>query len=227
MKERFATVGTLVCLTVLTCLTLVFALAIFPGTDAIRWFFATCAVVISRLDAPAWVQAIAAAIAIVAGAVGLYWQAGQQHRLEAARITNEEVRRLRIMWSAVVDLRIRLKASTGLELGPFQTDWDRVDEAVRLLREVPLFEVPDWRVAFATTQALDSYAYLRRQVPFRGANMPSAQWYKTAYDLVDSARAHCLLAQQHIEEAIRLRRAEVPYINVDLAGGGSISSKDE
>jgi hypothetical protein len=226
MKERFASIGTAVCLMVLTGLLLVFALAIFPGTDATRWFFATSAVVISRLDAPAWVQAIAASIAIIAGAAGLYWQAGHQHRTNTARIEAEEVRRLHILWSALVDMRARLRASSWHELGPFQTDWDRVDEAVQLLREIPLFDVPDWRVAFSTRQAVDTYAVLRRAVPHPGNGLPPRQWWDTVYGLIDASAAHCLKAQKQIEQGILSRRGTVPIITIEFVGG-SISSNED
>ena len=74
MKEKLVTVGTLMCLVVLTCLLFVHALAIFPGAPAFRWFVVTSAVALARLDAPAWVQAVGSVIAIVA-AIGIaLWQ---------------------------------------------------------------------------------------------------------------------------------------------------------
>ena len=176
--------------------------------------------------AASWVQAIVAIIAIFAAAAGLYWQAGKQHRVEAARVTAEEVRRLHIMWSAVFDLRARLKACTWHELGPFEVDWDRVDEAVALLRAIPLFEAPDWRVAFATRQAVDSYALLRRSVPYPHDTVPPKEWFQKAYELVETSIAHCLRAQKHIEEGLRSRKATVPVIELEFVGY-TVSSNDE
>jgi hypothetical protein len=162
--------------------------------------------------AASWVQAIVATIAIVAGAAGLYWQAGQQHRFEAARLTAEEARRLTILFGAVFDLRTRLKRSTWHELGPFETDWQLADQAVDLLRGVPLLDVPDWRVAFAMRQAIDTYALLRRTVPYNGRNDPPKEWCESAYGLIKTAIAHAKQAQDHIEAAIRQRKALVPTI---------------
>lgn len=89
MKEKLVTVGTLVCLFVLTCLLLVHALAIFPGVPAIRWFFVTTAVAVGRLDAPAWVQAVGSIVAIFA-AIGIaMWQRHSDKKVarNAARAT--------------------------------------------------------------------------------------------------------------------------------------------
>ena len=70
MKEKLIEVGTLLCVAVLTCLLLVHALAIFPGVPAIRWFLVTSAVVLGRLDAPAWVQAVGSVVAILVAVAG-------------------------------------------------------------------------------------------------------------------------------------------------------------
>lgn len=74
MQKRFVSIGALVCLAVLTCLLLLYALAIFPGVPAIRWFFKTSAVVFGRLDAPAWVQAVGSVVAIFASGGIAWWQ---------------------------------------------------------------------------------------------------------------------------------------------------------
>lgn len=85
MKEKLLSWGTLLCLAVLTCLLLVHALAIFPGVSAIRWFFATSAVVFGRLDAPAWVQAVGSVVAIFS-AIGIaMWQRLAEKKAERSR----------------------------------------------------------------------------------------------------------------------------------------------
>ncbi|WP_261803369.1 hypothetical protein [Variovorax sp. PAMC26660] len=92
MKEKFLSWGTLLCLAVLTCLLLVHALAIFPGVPAIRWFFVTCAVVLGRLDVPAWVQAVGSVAAIGAAIAIASWQRSEERtashvrNLAAARV---------------------------------------------------------------------------------------------------------------------------------------------
>lgn len=92
MKERLLSWGALLCLFVLTCLMLGYALVIYPGGPAIRWFLATSAVVLGRLDAPAWVQAIGSVAAIVAAIAIASWQrkeeqtALQVRNLAAARV---------------------------------------------------------------------------------------------------------------------------------------------
>lgn len=74
MKERLMSMGTLLCLAVLTCLLLVHGLAIFPGASAVQRFFASSAVVLGRLDAPAWVQAVGSVLAILVAVAVPMWQ---------------------------------------------------------------------------------------------------------------------------------------------------------
>lgn len=74
MKERFVSTGAFLCLAVLTCLLLMYALAIFPGIPGIRWFFKTSVAVLGRLDAPAWVQAVGSVVAIFASGGIAWWQ---------------------------------------------------------------------------------------------------------------------------------------------------------
>lgn len=173
-------------------------------------------------NAAGWAQAFAATLAIVAGAYGLYWQAGNQRKSEVRREAAEEVRRLNILYGAVYDLRIRIKASTWHELGPFETDWERPDQAAKLLRTVPLLDVPDWRVAFAMRQAVDTYAMLRRTVPYRGKGDPHRVWTENAYRLIEAADAHVMQAQDHIRAAIEQRKAKAPII-----AAGHMSSEDD
>lgn len=175
--------------------------------------------------AASWVQAIVAMIAVIAGAVGLVWQAGENRRLEVVRVRVEESRRLGIVFGAVFDLRARLEASTWHELGPYQANWRRVDEAVELLRTIPLLDLPDWKVAFAIRQAVDSYAYLRRWVPHDGSSLPPPEWHTVAYQRVDDARAHASKALEHIRESLNTRRALVPTINMEFEGGTISSGK--
>ncbi|MGJ7555905.1 hypothetical protein ACSFBI_18050 [Variovorax sp. RB3P1] len=92
MKERLLSIGTFLCVALLTALLLVHTLAIFPGTPAMRWFFAASATVLSRLDAPAWVQAVGSILAIVAAAFFVKYQ----HSLELRRDTeNDKKARMR------------------------------------------------------------------------------------------------------------------------------------
>lgn len=92
MKERLVSIGTFLCVALLTALLLVHALAIFPGTPAMRWFFASSATVLSRLDAPAWVQAVGSILAIVAAAFFVKYQ----HSLELQRdAENDKKARMR------------------------------------------------------------------------------------------------------------------------------------
>jgi hypothetical protein len=74
MKERLISGGTLLCLAVLTGLLLVHTLAIFPGASAIRWFFRSSVVVLGRLDAPSWVQAVGSVLAILVAVAVPMWQ---------------------------------------------------------------------------------------------------------------------------------------------------------
>ncbi|MDN8617815.1 hypothetical protein [Variovorax ginsengisoli] len=149
MKERFATIGTLVCLTVLTGLTLVFALAIFPGTEAIRWFFVTSAMVLARLDAPAWVQAIGS-IAAIAGAVGtVMYQNAKQHARDrmAAREKDESIERMAVeianrlrQSAAEMHFRFGRMALNSLPLQAIK----HLDELRRPLEEVPFWNSSDY-----------------------------------------------------------------------------------
>ncbi|CAN7457505.1 hypothetical protein LJR099_003080 [Variovorax paradoxus] len=175
-----------------------------------------------------WAQAVGSVVAIAAGALAVWWQVHRQAVLQTAQLRAEEVRRLSIMLSAVFDLRARLKVSTWHELGPYQgkENWNRTDEAVELLRSIPLFEVPDWQVAFAVRQAVDTYALLRRTVPYEGVGDPTREWHNVAYELVETAVAHCAQTQRHIHDALVRRDAKVPVLAVEVAGGW-ISSNEE
>ena len=175
-----------------------------------------------------WAQAVGSVLAIAAGAAAVWWQVQRQAGLQAAQIKAEEVRRLNIMWSAVFDLGARLQASTWHDLAPYQgkENWHRTDEAVALLRSVPLFELPDWEVAFALRQAVDTYALLRRTVPYEGVGDPTREWDNTASELVEAAVAHCAQAKRHIRDALERRNAKAPVLAVKVAGGW-ISSNEE
>lgn len=108
MKEKLIEVGTLLCVAVLTCLLLVHALAIFPGVPAIRWFLVTSAVVLGRLDAPAWVQAVGSVVAILV-AVAIPWQ---QRREEA-----KTARRTAVAVAMVIGAEISSKVDMALACG--------------------------------------------------------------------------------------------------------------
>ena len=97
----------MLCLAVLTGLLLVHALAIFPGAPAIRWFFRSSAVVLGRLDAPAWVQAIFSVVAIFA-AIGIaLWQ----RRSEKAS-AQQTARATVMVVGAATDSRLHLLIAT-------------------------------------------------------------------------------------------------------------------
>lgn len=107
MKEKFLSWGTLLCLAVLTCLLLVHALAIFPGVPAMRWFFVTSAVVLGRLDAPAWVQAIFSIVAIFT-AIGIaMWQRHSEKQI-AQRTSRATV----MIIGAAIDSRLLMLIAT-------------------------------------------------------------------------------------------------------------------
>jgi hypothetical protein len=151
MKEKLVTVGTLVCLFVLTCLLLVHALAIFPGVPAIRWFFVTSAVVLGRLDAPAWVQAIGSVGAILGAAAIAGWQA-RNARLQQVQSRKDDA----IAKAAAVKGILRRVSivinNAERNIEPNSTAVTLAIEQVELMqatiRRLPVFEIPTAELVF-------------------------------------------------------------------------------
>lgn len=153
MKERFATIGTLVCLTVLTGLTLVFALAIFPGTEAIRWFFATSAMVISRLDAPAWVQAVGSILTIFFAWKGIAWQLRHAEESRIRDKREKDTALTRGCLHVLTDARRALSHTTGKMrrhiAGNHQSfGTERLEEMQHILRSLVAKDLPPRVVPF-------------------------------------------------------------------------------
>lgn len=151
MKEKLVSVGTLLCLAVLTCLLLVHALAIFPGVPAIRWFFVTSAIAIARLDAPAWVQAIGSIGAILAATAIAGWQARN------ARLQQDKARRDDAIAKAAAIKGILRRVNIVVNnaernIEPNSTMVPLAIEQVELvqatIRRLPVFEIPTAELVF-------------------------------------------------------------------------------
>ena len=115
MKEKLVTTGTLVCLVVLSSLLVTYALVIFPGVPAIRWFLVTSAVVLGRLDFPAWVQAVGSVAAILV-AVAVPWHQRRQEVAAAKRTAVAVAMVIGAEVSSKVDLMIACAQAVLFEL---------------------------------------------------------------------------------------------------------------
>lgn len=156
MKAKLLSGGTLICLAVLACLFLVNALSIYPGVDAMRWFFRTSAVVLSRLDAPAWAQAGTAAVAIAAGAIAVVWQ--QRQQADAMRM--DQIRRLKILSGALFNCRVIVEyLQHGIELAGVPADGELADLRSQLdgLQRLAPFDYPNWPAFHAVESATRTF----------------------------------------------------------------------
>lgn len=153
MKERFASIGTLLCLAVLSCLTLGYALAIFPGVAAIRWFFKISAVVFLRLDAPSWVQAVGSILAIVAASGGIAWQIRHSEAMRSREKHEKDVALARGCLHVVRDARRAVSHTTkkmrdALRGQPMRFDAERLEEVQYILRALIAKDLPSQVVPF-------------------------------------------------------------------------------
>lgn len=175
MKEKLLSWSTLLCLAVLTCLFLVSALSIYPGVDAMRWFFRTSAVVLSRLDAPAWAQAGTAAGAIVAGAVAVVWQ--QRQQLQASRM--DQIRRLKILSGALFNCRVIIEyLQHGIELAGVPADTEIADLRSQLegLQRMPPFDYPSWPAFHAVETATRTFRMHEESILKASRILSTATW---------------------------------------------------
>ncbi|OAK66074.1 hypothetical protein A3K87_09930 [Variovorax paradoxus] len=167
MKEKLVTVGTLVCLFVLTCLLLIHALAIFPGVTAIRWFFVTSAVVLGRLDAPAWVQAVGSIVAIAAAGGTAVWQTYAARRDASARdrkATSEKA--MAIFYILRRAELVAQNAQRALHINGPAVDLaaDQLEFVQEALRGLPIFEIPSAKLVFFLQRTDRDLLYILRIV---------------------------------------------------------------
>jgi len=151
MKQRLQSWGTLLCLFVLTCLLLIHTLAVFPGVPAIRWFFVTSALVLGRLDAPAWVQALGSILAIVAAGCIAGWQSFSARkdadRRQIKSDTNKALAILYILRRADLVVANAWRALATQEVA-LRIALDQVGLVQQALRALPVFEIPTGRLVF-------------------------------------------------------------------------------
>ncbi|MDP9893230.1 hypothetical protein J2W32_001465 [Variovorax boronicumulans] len=178
MKEKLLGWGTLICLAVLTCLLLVHALAIFPGVSAIRWFFVTSALVLGRLDAPAWVQAVGSISAIVGAAWIAGWQASTSRRDAERRERRANTSKLLAI--VLIFRRADLVVENAWRaLQGNATTWriaaDQVDLVQQALRALPVFEIPSATVVFEVQRADRDLIYISRILQSKIDDVPRAK----------------------------------------------------
>jgi hypothetical protein len=224
MKERFATIGTLVCLTILIALLLVYALAIFPGTEAIRWFFATSAVVVSRLDAPAWMQAIGSLAAVFGAAGGIWWQVRRQAHLQKIAKIEDEVRLLKIVGMFVFDARAKLREMEERVMPHRRLDWTSIEAPVASIRAVPVDRYPEEGAAFAVASALLSYNFMRDDY----ARLGTSEGTLEEAAAINRSRSQTVVsffqAEQAIDLALRSRGSQLVTMQVLFEHGVLIRS---
>ncbi|WP_156362487.1 hypothetical protein [Xylophilus sp. Leaf220] len=123
-------------------------LTIFPG-----WPFIVC--LLSAESAPAWGQTIGAVIAIAAGAIGVWWQVGENARHVTRAAETEEIRVLEILGAAIFRCRVQaawVRRSVDSGFGADQ-EISRLREMLTELAKTPLLSIPDWRVYDAIQEA--------------------------------------------------------------------------
>jgi hypothetical protein len=165
MKEKLVTAGTLVCLVVLLCLLLMYALAIFPGVPAIRWFFVTSAIVLGRLDAPAWVQAVGSIVAIAAAGGTAIWQTSAARREATARERKAATERAMAIFYILRRAELVAKnAQRALHSrGPtVELAADQVEFVQESLRSLPVFEIPSAKLVFLLQRTDRDLLYILR-----------------------------------------------------------------
>ncbi|MBB4225177.1 hypothetical protein [Variovorax guangxiensis] len=174
MKEKIVSVGTLLCLLVLTCLLLIHALAIFPGIASIRWFFTAVSAVLGRLDAPAWVQAIGSIGAILAAAAIAGWQA-RSARIQQQRSRREDTAARAAALREIVRRAIIAinNADRLIQPGPISVALaiDQAELVQEAIRKIPVFEIPTPQLVFLIHR-VDRDLHLLKQALLRFTGAP-------------------------------------------------------
>jgi len=222
MKERLLSWGTLLCLIVLTTLVLIHALAVFPGVEAMRWFFRTTATVISRLDAPAWAQAITAALAIVAASAAVVWQ--QRKQADAGR--QDEIRKLKILASGLFNCRIVIEyLETQISLAGVPADRELADLRSHLdaLERIPPFDYPSWPAFHAIQAAAEAYKPLEPQILQTSRTLSQRAWDAREKHLARANRVF-LEAERLVAESILELKGELQQVRCVLADGHIVYS---
>lgn len=125
-------------------------------------------------ECASWVQAIAATVAVAAGAYGLYWQAGQQRRT----VRDQEVGKLMVLASGLFFcIAFTKEAIRDGEAGqPYVDALGRLRSQIDLLASVPPLEIPDWSVAVAVARAVHAF----RQAAEHTQRAAKTEWPDTA-----------------------------------------------
>lgn len=103
--------------------------------------------------AAGWVQAIVAMVAVIAGAAGLFWQAGENRRLEIVRIKAEEARKLRIVGAALFHCRVAIEQIQDEPAYPAGEALNDLRAQLTELRAISPMEFPDWRALHGIVNA--------------------------------------------------------------------------
>ena len=188
------------------------------------WFQTGSAMCMPRSEWSGWAQAAAALLAIVAGFAGLFFQAWNQRRTEVERLVAEDMRRMGILAGAVVTMRVRLEQNPDRDLRLRQSEWGAVDEAVALIRTVPLLNIPNWRVAFAINQSVDSFKGLNVEANFIGKGYPSDAWFDNGHKLLCDTINYLKEAERQIGAFAFERNVENPVTAIQAWSVGELGA---
>lgn len=222
MKERFLSWGTLLCLFVLTTLVLIHALAVFPGVEAMRWFFRTTATVVSRLDAPAWAQAVTAALAILAASAAVVWQ--QRKQVDTGR--QDEIRRLKILASGLFNCRVIIEyLQSSIKLAGVPADKELADLRSHLdaLERIPPFDYPSWPAFHAIQEVAQTYKSLEPLILVSSRTLAQLAWENRARHL-DRARMLFWEAERLIADSILELKGQLHQVRYAFPNGHVVYS---
>lgn len=126
-------------------------LAIAPG-------WATVGDWLHKEAAANWAQAVVSTVAMVVGAMAIYWQVGRQATEQRERSREDHIRRLQTIGYAIFMVRIQIALwRKDVRNGAhFSRQMLQVTEATARLRSIPLIEIPSWKASHAVTTTISA-----------------------------------------------------------------------
>jgi hypothetical protein len=162
-------------------------------------------------DWAAWAQAAGSVVAVVVGAIAIWWQVREQGRQQQRLHTEDEIRRLQIVGTAFFHCRALLetmKHRVRREVS-IEAELEQLISHVQAMYAIPAMDVPDWRATYAIASARSVIETLRRELSgIEGTGGRTAQMREGQLNVALSyVEAH----EETVSQCLERRGSHQPY----------------